>query len=142
MVAGHLQEKNGYYYIVLSYRDPVSKKRKQPWFATGLTVRGNKRAAEKLLAEKRRSFVPPKERKPGELGPDMLFADYMIAWLAIAKSNTAVTTYNGYVEHVHKHIAPWFRERGITLGELQGRHIQSYYLYRLEQVSGSLDKTR
>ena len=60
MVAGHLQEKNGYYYIVLSYRDPVSKKRKQPWFATGLTVRGNKRAAEKLLAEKRRSFVPPK----------------------------------------------------------------------------------
>ena len=51
MVAGHLQEKNGYYYIVLSYRDPVSKKRKQPWFATGLTVRGNKRAAEKLLAE-------------------------------------------------------------------------------------------
>ena len=57
------------------------------------------RAAEKLLAEKRRSFVPPKERKPGELGPDMLFADYMIAWLAIAKSNTAVTTYNGYVEH-------------------------------------------
>ncbi|MBQ9721779.1 MAG: site-specific integrase [Oscillospiraceae bacterium] len=137
MVAGHLQEKNGYYYIVLSYRDPVSKKRKQPWFATGLTVRGNKRAAEKLLAEKRRSFVPPKERKPGELGPDMLFADYMIAWLAIAKSNTAVTTYNGYVEHVHKHIAPWFRERGITLGELQGRHIQSYYLYRLEQVSGS-----
>ena len=137
MVAGHLQEKNGYYYIVLSYRDPVTKKRKQPWFATGLLVRGNKRAAEKMLAEKRRSFVPPIERKPGELGPDMLFADYMLAWLAIAKSNTAITTYSGYVENVQKHIDPWFRERGITLGELQAKHIQSYYLYRLEQVSGS-----
>ena len=61
MVAGHLQEKNGYYYIVLSYRDPVSKKRNQPWFATGLTVRGNKRAAEKLLAPLERAGVPVRQ---------------------------------------------------------------------------------
>ena len=37
MVAGHLQEKNGYFYIVLSYKDENGK-RKTPWFATDLPV--------------------------------------------------------------------------------------------------------
>ncbi len=34
MVAGRLQEKNGFYYIVLSYTDSAGKRR-QPWIATG-----------------------------------------------------------------------------------------------------------
>ena len=42
MVAGHLQEKNGVYYAVLSYRDATGK-RKQPWINTGLPVKGNKK---------------------------------------------------------------------------------------------------
>ena len=46
MVAGRLQEKNGFYYIVLSYTDSAGKRR-QPWIATGLTVKGNKKRAEK-----------------------------------------------------------------------------------------------
>ena len=32
MVSGRLQEKNGYYYMVLSYKDATGK-RKQPWYA-------------------------------------------------------------------------------------------------------------
>ena len=39
MVSGRLQEKNGYYYMVLSYKDATGK-RKQPWYATGLPVKG------------------------------------------------------------------------------------------------------
>ena len=35
MVAGHLQEKKGYYYAVLSYKDE-HQKRKTKWIATGL----------------------------------------------------------------------------------------------------------
>ena len=38
MVSGRLQEKNGYYYMVLSYKDATGK-RKQPWYATGLPVK-------------------------------------------------------------------------------------------------------
>ena len=34
MVAGRLQEKNGFYYIVLSYTDSAGKRR-QPWIGTG-----------------------------------------------------------------------------------------------------------
>ena len=50
MVAGHLQEKNDFYYIVLSYKD-ANGKRKIKWISTGLTVRGNKRKAESMLRE-------------------------------------------------------------------------------------------
>ena len=58
MVSGRLQEKNGYYYMVLSYKDATGK-RKQPWYATGLPVKGNKRRAEEMLRELRRGFTPP-----------------------------------------------------------------------------------
>ena len=51
MIAGRLQEKNGYFYVVLSYKDSTGK-RKEPWISTGLTVKGNKRQAQKLLEEK------------------------------------------------------------------------------------------
>ena len=58
MVAGRLQEKNGFFYIVLSYTDSAGKRR-QPWIATGLTVKGNKKRAEKMLAETRKDFTIP-----------------------------------------------------------------------------------
>lgn len=45
MVAGRLQEKSGYFYVVLSYKDNNGV-RKQPWFRTGLKIRGNKKHAE------------------------------------------------------------------------------------------------
>ena len=38
LVAGHLQEKNGYYYVVLNYKEAGTGKRRQPWFPTGLPV--------------------------------------------------------------------------------------------------------
>ena len=41
MVAGRLQEKNGFYYIVLSYTDSAGKRR-QPWIGTGRPVKGKR----------------------------------------------------------------------------------------------------
>ena len=54
MVAGHLQEKNGKWYAVITYKD--KGKAKSKWYSTGLTVKGNKRKAESLLQEKRKEF--------------------------------------------------------------------------------------
>ena len=48
MVAGHLQEKNDFYYIVLSYKDAAGK-RKTKWEATGLSIKRNKKKAEALF---------------------------------------------------------------------------------------------
>ena len=42
MVAGHLQEKNNFYYIVLSYKDETGKRRTK-WESTGLRSRKTKR---------------------------------------------------------------------------------------------------
>ena len=58
MVAGHLQEKNNFYYIVLSYKDETGKRRTK-WESTGLPVKKNKKKAEALLQERRRNFIPP-----------------------------------------------------------------------------------
>ena len=41
MVAGHLQEKNGIYYVVLTYKT-YDGKRKTKWQSTGLPTKGNK----------------------------------------------------------------------------------------------------
>ena len=57
MVAGHLQEKQGHFYMVLSYNDASGKKRTK-WKATGLPVKGNKKRAEAMLMEARQSFDP------------------------------------------------------------------------------------
>ena len=77
MIAGHLQIKNDYYYMVLSYLD-ANGKRKQPWFPTGLPIKNSKKRAEKMLLELRQTYVPPAEHKSnGELSADMLFADFM-----------------------------------------------------------------
>ena len=42
MVAGHLQEKNGMFYIVLTYPGAAGK-RKNKWISTKLPVKGNKK---------------------------------------------------------------------------------------------------
>ncbi len=55
MVAGHLREKRGYYHIVLSYTDENGK-RQTPSKSTGLPVKGNKKRAEAMLQEARRTM--------------------------------------------------------------------------------------
>lgn len=82
MVAGHLTLKNGKYYAVLNYKN-AGGQRKTKWISLGLSEKGNKRKAESELARLRAEFEPPKE--VGDLSSDMLFADYLLEWLEIAK---------------------------------------------------------
>lgn len=104
MVAGHLHEKNGYYYIILNLTD-MAGRRKPKWIATGLPVKGNKKRAEQLLVEARRQYDPI--CKPREI----LFADYMEQWLEVAKSTVSVVTYSSYSNQVKSIIAPYFRKK-------------------------------
>jgi hypothetical protein len=48
MVAGHLREQNGYYQMILSYKD-ISGERKTKSISTGLAIKGNKKRAEAML---------------------------------------------------------------------------------------------
>ena len=88
MVAGHLREKKGNYYIVLNYTGSDGK-RKVKWKTTGLPIKGNKKRAEEMLQEARRTFIPDNEALANE---EMLFAEYLEYWLGIAKTSIATIT--------------------------------------------------
>ena len=131
MVAGHLTLKNGRYYAVLNYRD-AGGQRKTKWISLGLPEKGNKRKAEAELARLRAEFKPPKE--VGDLSSDMLFADYLLEWLEIAKGRLAVATYSSYAAMIKKPVGPYFRQRNLTLRELEARHLQMFYSEMLRNV--------
>ena len=91
-----------------------------------------------MLLELRQTYVPPAVSKEnGELSADMLFADFMELWLEVVRNSIEKTTFSSYTQMVKGKIAPYFRKTGIKLGELQARHIQSFYLYELKTVSAS-----
>ena len=131
LVAGHLTLKNGRYYAVLNYRN-AGGQRKTKWIALGLPEKGNKRKAEAELAKLRAEFEPPKE--VGDLSSDMLFADYLLEWLEIAKGRLAVATYSSYAAMIKMPVGPYFRQRNLTLRELEARHLQIFYSEMLRKV--------
>ena len=131
LVAGHLTLKNGRYYAVLNYRN-TGGQRKTKWISLGLPEKGNKRKAEAELARLRAEFEPPKE--VGDLSSDMLFADYLLEWLEIAKGRLAVATYSSYAAMIKKPVGPYFRQRNLTLRELEARHLQMFYSEMLRKV--------
>ena len=140
MIAGHLQEKNGMFYVVLNYRDENGK-RKTPWISTNLPVRGNKKRAENFMLDVRRNFVPPnvqriEEREAMQKG-DILFTDFLLKWLRVAKSTVKLTTYASYEMMATRIIIPYFETLNIKLKELTTEDIQEFYSAQLERVSAN-----
>ena len=132
MVVGHLQEKKGFFYMVLSYPD-ITGKRKTKWFPTGLPVKGNKKRAEKMLMQTRQTFEP--ECTPVQ--DDMMFSDFLLQWLEIAKPTIALTTYASYAGMAKSIIIPYFKERNTTLAGLKAIDIQTFYMQQLKRVKAS-----
>lgn len=128
MVAGHLREQNGYYQIILSYKDYTGKRRTKS-ISTGLPVKGNKRRAEAMLIEARKTFEPLDSTDVGKKSP--LFTDFMRDWLRMMKNSVEITTYGGYSRIVENKIIPYFSAKGILLSELGPKDIQDYYSYCL-----------
>ncbi|OME30076.1 site-specific integrase [Paenibacillus sp. FSL E2-0274] len=145
MVAGHLQEKKGLFYIVLNCKDEEGK-RKPKWIPTGLTVKGNKKRAEALLLETRMNWPPPLAEEeaivqknivqsPAEEQIDRgpLFCDFMLRWLAMMKHKVEFITYASYYNVVTNHVIPYFESKKLLLKELLPSHIQDYYQYELDE---------
>lgn len=132
MIAGHLQEKKGLYYMVLSYKDK-SGKRVSKWLPTGLPVKGNKKRAEDMLMAARAKFVAVE----AAIDRDMPFSSYLVQWMEIARSTLKPNTAAGYASMIQNPIAPYFQQRGITLGGLQAVDIQMFYTSQLKRVSAN-----
>lgn len=119
-MTGCLQIKNGTYYIVLSTYE--NGKRKRPWIATGLPVKGNKRKAEKMLREKLHEY----DSKAGIVHSDELFSDYVRHWLTIAQRKVDAVTFQGYENLARVHVLPYFDALGVKLQEITLPVLQSY----------------
>ena len=134
MVAGHLQEKKGNYYIVLCYS--VAGKNKTKWISTGLPIKGNKKKAEKMLYEARESFIQPVDPLDAA-SSDMLFTEFMKMWLAVAKTTVRTTTYSSYAAMTNNIIIPYFTDLKLSVKQIEAEHIQKFYLKQLERVSAN-----
>lgn len=139
MVAGHLEVKRGIYQCVINYTDESGKRKRQS-ISTGLPEKGNKKRAEEVLMNLRRTFQPPVDATAkiiSGLSSEMLFSDFMLQWLDIIKMRIKPATYSSYCLMIKKTIAPYFADKGIRLGELEPRHIQQFYSEQLKRVKAN-----
>lgn len=152
MTAGHLAEKSGYYYIVLSYTK--DSKRKTKWISTKLPTKGNKKRAEEMLLHARMHFDNSTERvleQDASSGIILIndnmktindpnnpqLADHMLEWLDMVRPSVELSTFASYSQIVHNKIVPYFRDHPVTLVELLPMHLERYYSYCLQSVSGN-----
>ena len=145
MLSGHLQEKSGKYYAVLNCKHRNGK-RFPKWVSTDIPVKkGNKRQAERYLDELKNTYNIYGELIDGKLDSastassessgevktekGILFADYMLDWLANIEFDVDPVTYAGYCSSVEDVIVPYFRATGISLQDLTSKDLKDFYLH-------------
>jgi len=127
-ITGHVVEKKGRLYLTINtYVDGVRKPTSMP---TGLVAEGNRENAEKLLKDTLAKYeaVVVSEKKRQKQG--ILVADYLHSWLEDKKPSIELSTWENYQVCVESHLAPYFKEKNLTLQELSRRYIKEYYNYK------------
>ena len=120
-MTGSLTEKNDKYYIVLNYYEGTVRKRK--WIPTGLSVKGNKRKAEKLL----RDTLTEQENQPKVIKSDFSFSDYIRHWLTVSERRVDAVTFQGYKLLADTHVLPYFDENKVKLQDVTRDILQAYF---------------
>ncbi len=123
MVTGHLREKNGYFQIILTYKDMNSGKRQTKSISTGLPVKGNKKRAEAMLLKTRQEFNP----ETAMSDKNTLFADFLARWLKDAINKVDAETYARYSYDAKNSIVPYFQNIAVTVAEIKPGDIECYY---------------
>lgn len=119
-MTGRLQEKNGKFYMVLNTY--VEGKRKLKWISTGLTVKGNKKRADKMLQEAIREH----ESDEGVAPIDVSYSDYIRLWLHQKEQSVDIITYQGYEILTNTHILPYFDAHPVQMQDITREQVQTY----------------
>ncbi len=130
-MTGCLQIKNDKFYAVLNLK--VDGKRKPKWIPLGIPIRGNKRKAEAELNRLIEEYEKEEEIKANNSAADILLADYLQKWLNMVKPTIAYSTYHSYRNMIDARLDKYFRELGVTLGELTASQIQDFYQIILDE---------
>ena len=125
-MTGSLQLKNGTYYVVVNLT--VGGKRKQKWVNTHLKENCGKRELER----KRREILSEYENAPKVEKSNVLFADYIMIWLAESKIKVEQVTYKQYQTETENHIYPYFKNIGVNLIDVDRQTLQNYFTEKHE----------
>lgn len=138
MITGCLQQKNGFYYVLLYLK--VDGKRKVKWISTKLPVEGtSERKAKRTFDEIRSQFEKEyeeqlqreeQERVPAQTVPPdarLEFSAYMEKWLNSVRSTIATATYQSYANMLKARIIPYFEPCGIAVMDLTPQDIEDFY---------------
>jgi integrase len=128
---GHIikRYKDSYTIVLNLGRDPATGKRKQQW----ISVKGNKKEAEKRLAELLHLLDTGMFMKPAKT----TFAEYIDRWLADYRTRLSPRGYERYAGIIKKHIIPCLGN--ISLTQLKPEHLQQHYT--LWQKNGLSSRT-
>lgn len=121
---GHLREKNGYFQMILTYKD-MNGKRQTKSVSTGLPVKGNKKRAEALLWKTRQEFNPDTAMSD----KNALFAVFLNKWLQEVINRVDADTYALYAYDAKTYIIPYFKDTAITVAKIKPGDIEGYYQY-------------
>jgi integrase len=123
---GHIRKrgKNSYSIAISLGKDSTTGKYKQQW----ISVKGNKKDAEKRLAELLHQLDNGTFIKPGKT----TLAEYLERWLEdYAWPNLAPRTAEGYEHIINRHLIPALGN--IPLTQLKPEHLQRYYSEKLSK---------
>lgn len=153
MVAGHLQEKAGYWYCVITYKSKSEGKPKSKWMSTGLKSKGNKKRAEERLLFARLMFDPENPEREINLKEapaqqslkgaffQMEVDDYRDTddkgkykmddlvddWLESVRAKVAKSTFAGYRHPVRNHLKPYFSAHPCRVKDLSEEYLYDYF---------------
>ena len=133
MVTGHLREQNGYFQMILTWKD-ASGKRRSKSISTGLTVKGNKKRAEKLLMKARSEFNPDNLA----VNKGMLFTDFLGKWLNDKVTDIPAEEYSSFAYYVKSNISPYFSAHNAKVTEITDQELIAYFeTERLQNGTGN-----
>ena len=122
-MTGCVAERNGVYYVRLSYYDR-NHKRRDKFISTGLSGRAAKKKATAMIEQLIEKYKHlEKSDHPSKM------ADYLIMWKNLRKSEVAETTYDGYHTYIDRHLVPYFRNLNLNIQDITAGHIFDYVNY-------------
>jgi len=133
---GSLQLKRGKWHCVIPYKDDKGEY-KYKWISTGLTERGNKKAAKEILEREieklEKELTESKNRierryKPKEVDKSialMLFSDYCDKYVDSIKDKISKHVYRGYKRYI-KRIREFFDEYKLRLIDITDEELNAF----------------
>lgn len=122
MVAGHLREQNGYYQMILSWKDSFGK-RKTKSISTGLAVKGNKKRAEAMLQKARQEF----DTESFSENAEMSFEEFLKKWLRDISVKKSAAEYADCAYQVKAIISPYFHLNPVNVANLGEKDLEAFF---------------